>query len=84
MQNVMVGECVHEVKVTRLGSGWGVRVFTNGVLNQQTTVYSRQDIGAAARDMLRMEDKCGNISDYASRARHRVGEKLIERRMEEE
>lgn len=69
---VMLGDCEHEVKVTRLADGWGVRVFTNGVLNQETTVYSRADIGAAARGMLRMEDKCGNISKFASAARYRI------------
>lgn len=31
--------------------------------------------------MLRMEDKCGNFSDYADRARHRQTEKELKRKM---
>lgn len=69
---VMLEECTHEVKVTRLGNGWAVRVYANGEVNQERTVYSRQDIGPAARDMLRMEDKCGNHSAYARAARKRM------------
>ena len=70
----------HKVKVTRIkGKGWGVRVYTNGVLSQEDVVRTQLEIGPAARGMLRMEDKCGNPSKYADRARHRTGEKLIRR-----
>lgn len=73
----LLGECQHDVKVTRIkGIGYGVRIFTNGILNQQCTVESRKEIGKAAHDMLRTEDKCGNISKYADRARFRYWEKL--------
>lgn len=78
---LMQGECSHEVKVTRIpGKGYGVRVFTNGKLNQEATAPTRADIGPVARSLLRMEDKCGNISNYASRARHRIGEKELKRK----
>lgn len=38
------------------------------------------DIGPVARGLLRMEEKCGNTSDFADRARHRKGEKEVRRR----
>jgi hypothetical protein len=80
MQRMMMGEVEHEVKVTRIkGHGYGVRVLVNGEINQEDLAETRQDIGPVARSMLRMEDKCGNISKHADRARHRVGEKEIAR-----
>ena len=72
MQRTCMGRCEHTVKSTRIGNGWNVRVFLNGELNQEVRVYAQNLIGAAARDMLRWEDKCGNISEYASAARHRA------------
>ena len=71
MQKVLMDNCVHEVKVTRIGHGWNVRVFLNGEVNQETRVFDRSEIGKAARSMLRMEDKCGNISAFADAARTR-------------
>lgn len=56
------GPVEHEVKVTRLkGVGHGVRVLVNGEVNQQ----------GLAKDLLRMEDKCSNESDFAQAARRR-------------
>jgi hypothetical protein len=72
MQRTCAGACEHTVTSRRIGNGWNVRVFLNGVLNQEVRVYAQNLIGAAARDLLRWEDKCGNISDYASKARHRA------------
>ena len=72
MQRTCAGRCEHTVKATRIGDGWNVRVFLNGEVNQEVRVYAQNLIGAAARDMLRWEDKCGNISEYASKARHRA------------
>ncbi len=74
-QKVAIGACTHEVTVRRIGKWWHCRVFTNGQLNQECKVNQRSHIGAACRDLLRWEDKCGNISDYASAARHRPGKK---------
>lgn len=78
MKKVLQGDVQHDVKVTRLkGVGYGVRVLVNGQVNQQAVAGSRDKIGLVARSMLRMEDKCGNLSDFAHRARHRVGEKEV-------
>ena len=78
MKKVLQGTVIHEVVVTLIkGVGYGVRVFVNGTINQEGIAESRADIGRVARSLLRMEDKCGNISNYASRARNRVGEKLL-------
>ena len=71
MQRCMVGDCIHEIKCTRLGIGWNIRVLLDGVINQEVRVFHRTEIAKAARDMLRMEDKCGNISKFASAARTR-------------
>jgi len=77
MKRCIVGDCEHDVKVTRIkGVGYGIRVYLNGEINQECTVESRDQIGKAIYQMLRMEDKCGNISDMASRSRHRYNEKL--------
>lgn len=81
---VLMGEVTHSVKVTFLkGVGWGIRLFVNGKLNQQDVAQTREEIGPKARSMLRMEDKCGNVSDYADKARFRVGRKESERRAKE-
>ena len=78
MKTMMQGDVAHEVKVTHLkGVGFGVRVILNGKVNQQQVAPTRSDIGRVAAGMLRMEDKCGNLSDFADRARFRKGEKEI-------
>ena len=71
MNIMLAGEVSHEIKVTRLGKGWGVRCFTNGRLNQEIQVQCPQDIGVASAEMLRWEDKCGNHSKMASASRDR-------------
>ena len=83
---VLQDECTHEVKVTFLGKkvGYGVRVFVNGELNQEQIAETKADIGRVARSMLRMEDKCGNLSDFADNARHRVTRKELQRRVDNE
>ena len=76
MKKVMQGEISHAVKVTRIkGHGYGVRVLINGAVNQEALATSRADIGMVARQLLRMEDKCGNLSDFADSSRHRAGKK---------
>lgn len=75
LQRVIVGECDHTVKVTRIGKAWHIRVFLNGEINQEAKCFSRLDIGYTCRSMLRMEDKCGNISDLADSARDRLKRK---------
>ena len=71
MQYVCAGDCEHEVTSRRIGDGYNVRVLLNGQVNQEVRVSDRSEIGPAARDMLRMEDKCGNISAFAGAARTR-------------
>ena len=71
MQRACVGKCLHEVTVRHINGGWNVRVFLNGAVNQETRVFGRTEISKAAREMLRMEDKCGNISELAGAARER-------------
>lgn len=72
MKVIIAGNVSHEIKVTRIKPKlWGVRCFTNGILNQEIQVQCKQDIGVAATEMLRWEDKCGNHSDYASASRDR-------------
>ncbi len=79
MQSVLMGPVEHTTKCTFLkGVGWGCRVFVNGQLNQEIVVHNKEDIGRAFREMLRMEDKCGNISDMAHNARMRPGRKSNE------
>lgn len=72
MRYVIQEWCKHDIKVTYLGKKtWGVRCFVNGKLNQEIRVGCREDIGVAAQEMLRWEDKCGNWSDFAIAARAR-------------
>lgn len=76
MKKVMQGEVAHTVKVTRIkGHGYGVRVLVNGAVNQEALAPTREDIGKVAKDLLRMEDKCGNLSHFADSSRHRAGKK---------
>ena len=73
---------VHEVKVTYLGNGkYGCRILTNGEVSQERNVEGRDAIGPACRDMLRTEQKCGNLSQYAQKSRHRAGKKELARRV---
>ena len=81
MKRVLCNEVEHDVKVTRVAPGvWGIRVFVNGEINQESTVDDRTLIGAEIRSMLRMEDKCGNFSGLAYNSRMRPGRKEKARR----
>lgn len=71
MDQVIMGEVTHDVKVTRIGDGWNIRIYTNDKVNQEMRVFDKRDVGWAARYMLRWEDKCGNISRFATAARER-------------
>ncbi len=83
MQRVMQKHCEHDTKVTFVGRGWCVRILLNGHVNQECFVTEKHEIGQSIQEMLRMEDKCGNWSDMADRARHRPTEKLNKRRNHE-
>jgi hypothetical protein len=77
---VLQGDCTHEVKVTHMKKvGYLVSVYTNGVKNQTRVAKDRIDIQTTIMGMLRMEDKCGNISDMASKSRMRRWKKESER-----
>ena len=71
MQRCLAGDVSHEVTVRRIDNRYHVRVFVDSVLNQEAYCMSKSDIGYTARSLLRWEDKCGNISAYASAARER-------------
>ena len=71
MKWVCLGEVDHEVNVRNINGKFHCRVLVNGQVNQEAVVDSRREIGKACREMLRWEDKCGNISEFASAARHR-------------
>lgn len=72
MQRCIVGNCEHEITVRNINGQYHVRVFLDGVLNQEAVCESKLDIGYTARSLLRWEDKCGNISAFASAARERL------------
>lgn len=72
MQRCILGNVSHEVTVRHIDNRYHVRVFTDGVLNQEAYCMSTSDIGYTARSLLRWEDKCGNISAFASAARERL------------
>jgi hypothetical protein len=74
IQRCLVGECEHEVTVRNINGQYHVRVLLDGVVNQEA-VCNKIDIGWTARSLLRWEDKCGNISQFASAARERHNRK---------
>ena len=59
-------------KVTRLGDGYGLRVYRGSRIVSQDKVATKADIAPGLREMLRMIDKCGNPSDMASASRDRA------------
>jgi hypothetical protein len=74
IQRCIVGECEHEVTVRCINGKYHVRVLLNSEVNQEAVCNSKADIGYTARSLLRWEDKCGNISAFASAARARLAE----------
>lgn len=65
MQRCLVGACTHDVTVRRIDNGFNVRVFLDGVLNQEVRVNARTLVGPAIKELLRDEVKNGNLSDMA-------------------
>ena len=76
MKRVLMGKCEHDVQVQRIGNGYNVRVFVNGELNQEARCHDKSGITYTARSLLRWEDKCGNISKWASSARERLNSEI--------
>lgn len=77
---VEYGDCEHEVTVRCINGQYHVRVLLDGKVNQEAVARSKADIGVTARSLLRWEDKCGNISQFASSARERHNRKVQEAR----
>lgn len=75
IQRCLVGVCEHEVTVKNINGNYHVRILLDGVVNQEAVCYSKRDIGYTAKSLLRWEDKCGNISQFASSARERHNRK---------
>lgn len=76
---LFTGPCTHDVKVTPLNKDktlFGIRIYVNGELSQEATVEGKENIGDQIYSMLRMEDKCGNMSKMAHRSRFRKWEKV--------
>lgn len=71
IQKTLVGECEHEVSVKCINGKYHCRVFLNGELNQEA-ICEKADIALTCKSLLRWEDKCGNISAFASSARRRL------------
>lgn len=74
IQHCILGEVEHEVTVRNINGLYHCRVFVNGKLNQEAVCESKRDISYTCRSLLRWEDKCGNISEFASAARQRLNE----------
>ena len=70
-KRIMLGKVTHEVTVRNINGRYHCRVFADGELNSEGVTMHKNHIGAVCRDLLRWEDKCGNVSVYADRARHR-------------
>jgi hypothetical protein len=77
IQRCIVGDVEHEVTVRNINGNYHCRVFVNGELNQEAVCYNKRDIGYTCRNLLRWEDKCGNISEFASAARERLNKEYV-------
>lgn len=71
IQRCCVGACEHSVKVTKINSGYNIRIFLNNSINQEARTSQKIYIGKTIAELLRTEDKCGNISPLASNSRER-------------
>ena len=77
IKRLLLGKVEHEITVRNINGEYHCRVFTNGVLNQEAVCYNKRDIGYTCRTLLRWEDKCGNISEFASAARKRLNKEYV-------
>jgi hypothetical protein len=77
MKRLLLGAVEHEVSVRNINGNYHCRVLVNGEVNQEAVCYSKRDIGNTCRNLLRWEDKCGNISKFASAARERLNRQYI-------
>ena len=72
---VMLYNCEHDIKVTKIGKGWNIRCFRNEVIVEEIRVFAKVDIGVAIKEALRWEDKMGAISKMATESRERLNSK---------
>jgi hypothetical protein len=76
LKRCLVGDARHEVTVRRINNKYHCRVLLDGEINQEAVCANPADIGYTCRSLLRMEDKCGNHSEFAKAARARMYNKL--------
>jgi hypothetical protein len=74
IKQALLGEVKHTITVRKIGGKYHCRVFTNNTLNQEAICYSKRDIAFTCRNLLCTEDKCGNISEFATAARVRLND----------
>ena len=72
----LIGDVKHSIRVTRIGNWWHCRVFVDDIVNQEVKVADRGLIGKVFKEMLRDEDKSGNVSELAESARKRSYSKI--------
>lgn len=77
IQHCILGEVEHEVTVRNINSNYHCRVLVNGEINQEAVCNNKRDIGYTCRSLLRWENKCGNISEFATAARERLNKENI-------
>jgi hypothetical protein len=77
IKRLLLGAVNHEVTVRNINGNYHCRVLVNGELNQEAVCYTKRDIGYTCRNLLRWEDKCGNISEFASASRRRLNNQYI-------
>ena len=77
IKRLLLGAVEHEVTVRNINGNYHCRVLVNGEVNQEAVCYIKGDIGHTCRNLLRWEDKCGNISKFASAARERLNKEYV-------
>lgn len=60
-----------EIRVTKIGNKWHARLLYGEEVRSEMSCDDRADIGWISRELLRMDDKMGGTSKFASAARSR-------------
>lgn len=77
IKRLLLGAVEHEVTVRNINGNYHCRVLVNGEVNQEAVCYRKRDIGYTCRNLLRWEDKCGNISEFARASRERLNSEYV-------
>ena len=77
MKRLLLGAVEHKVTVRNINGSYHCRVLVNGEVNQEAVCDSKRYIGHTCRNLLRWEDKCGNISEFAGAARERLNKEYV-------